>query len=84
MRRIASWIVVRTILVADAALLVVAGFISLLWVAPPGGVLAAAGMWIVAGGLIGLVPLTDPYRAEERYWRRREGDDDAEEIEPIP
>ena len=71
MRHFAGWIVVRTILVADAVLLVVCGFMALVWVAPPGGILAAAAMWGVAGGLFGLLPLTDPYRAEQR-WRRKQ------------
>jgi hypothetical protein len=71
MRHFAGWIVVRTILVADAVLVIVCGFISLIWVAAPGGVIAAAALWMLAGGLIALLPLTDPYRAEER-WRRKQ------------
>ena len=71
MRHFAGWIVLRTILVADAVLVFACGFISLVWVAPPGGVLVAGGLWLVAGGLVGLLPLTDPYRAEQRWRRRR-------------
>ena len=70
MRHFAGWIVVRTILVADVALLVVAGFMSLLWVSRPAGFIAAGVMWLVAGGLLGLLPLTDRYRAEERWYRK--------------
>ena len=70
MRRVAGWIVVRTILVAEVALLVTAGFISLIWVSQPAGTLAAAAMWLAAGGLTGLLPLTDPYRVEQRRLRR--------------
>jgi hypothetical protein len=71
MRHFAGWIVVRTMLLADAVLITVCGFIALIWVTAPGGVLAAAGLWLLAGGLLGLLPLTDPYRAEER-WRRKQ------------
>jgi hypothetical protein len=71
MRHFAGWIVVRTILVADVVLLVAIGFISLLWVAAPAGALAAAALWLGAGGLLGLLPLTDPYRVEARRLRRR-------------
>jgi hypothetical protein len=70
-RNPAGWIVVRTILVADVVLLVVAGFIALLWVSPPAGPLAAGGIWIAAGGLLGLLPWTDPHRVEERRFYRR-------------
>ncbi len=44
MRLFAGWIVFRTILLADAVLVLVCGFVSLLWVAPPRGILAAAGL----------------------------------------
>jgi len=70
LRHFAGWIVVRTILVADVALLVVAGFMALLWVARPAGFVAAAVMWLVAGGLLGLLPLTDRYRVEARWYRK--------------
>ena len=70
MRRMAGWIVLRTMLVADVGLLVVAGFISLIWVSQPAGTLGAAGIWLLAGGLIGLLPLTDPYRVERRRNRK--------------
>jgi hypothetical protein len=69
-RHLAGWIVVRTILVADVTLLVAAGFISLVWVSAPAGILAAGAMWIGAGCLAGLMPLTDPYRIERRRLRR--------------
>jgi hypothetical protein len=71
MRHLAGWIVVRTILVADVALLIVSGFICLVWVAAPGGILVAAALWMIAGGLLGLLPYTDPYRDEQRQQRRR-------------
>ena len=70
MRGFAGWIVVRTILIADVMLLVTGGFISALWVSRPAGILAAGGMWVLAGGLLGLLPLTDPYRVEQRRLRR--------------
>jgi hypothetical protein len=70
-RHFAGWIVVRTILVADVGVLIVCGFISLIWVAAPSGVVWAAVVWLVAGALLGLLPFTDPYRAQERRWRRR-------------
>jgi hypothetical protein len=71
LRHVASWIVVRAILVADTALLVVGGFAALLWVARPAGFIAAGAMWLAAGGLLGLLPLTDPDRAEQRLDRKR-------------
>ena len=71
MRHFAGWIVVRSILVADVVLLVVSGFIALLWVAAPGGVLIAATLWLLAGGVLALLPYTDPYRVEERWLRKR-------------
>jgi hypothetical protein len=71
MRHFAGWIVLRTILVADAVVVVVCGFIALIWVAAPDGVYAAAGLWLLGGILIGLLPLTDPYRAEERWLRKQ-------------
>jgi hypothetical protein len=70
MRHYAGWIVVRTILVADVGLLVLSGFISLIWVAEPGGILVAAALWLLSGGLLGLLPLTDPYRVEQRRLRK--------------
>jgi hypothetical protein len=71
MRHLGSWIVVRTILVADVALLVVVGFIALVWVSPPDGFFVAVAIWLAAGGLLSLLPFTDPYRAEARRRRRR-------------
>ena len=70
MRGFAGWIVVRTILIADVMLLVTGGFISVIWVSRPAGVLAAGGMWLLAGVLLALLPLTDPYRVEQRRIRR--------------
>jgi hypothetical protein len=70
-RHFAGWIVIRTIMVADAVLLVVSGFIALLWVAAPAGDLVAATLWLLAGGVLGLLPYTDPYRAEARWLRKR-------------
>jgi hypothetical protein len=69
MRHFAGWIILRTILVADVVLLIVVGFIALIWVARPAGLFAAAAVWLVAGGLLGLLPLTDRYRAERRWYR---------------
>jgi hypothetical protein len=71
MRNFAGWIVVRTMLVADVALLAASGVISLIYVAAPGGVIFAAGMWLLSGGLLGLLPLTDRYRVERRRLHRR-------------
>jgi hypothetical protein len=80
MKGLAGWIVVRTLLLADAALLVVAGFISLLWVQRPGGPMIAGGMWLGAGLLLGLLPLTDPYRVQARRYRR---DRDRVPVQPL-
>lgn len=70
MRGFAGWIVVRTVLIADVMMLATGGVISLIWVSRPAGILAAAGMWLLAGGLLGLLPLTDPYRVQQRRARK--------------
>jgi hypothetical protein len=59
-------LVVRFLLVANALVLVEVGFLSLLFVDRPNGVVVAALVWFAAGCLFGCVPLTDPYRAERR------------------
>ena len=75
MRGMGGWIVVRTILVTDTILLVLIGFMALLWVAAPAGPAVAVGTWLGAGGLLGLLPLTDPYKVQERRRRRYQSSD---------
>jgi hypothetical protein len=43
------------------------------WVSPPAGIIAAGVMWLAAGGLLALLPLTDPRRVEERWYRKHHG-----------
>jgi hypothetical protein len=64
-----GWIVVRTILVMDVLIVVVVGFLALIWVSYPAGPLVALASWLGAGGLLGLLPLTDPYRVQARRLR---------------
>ena len=65
-----GWIVVRTILVADVGLLLAVGFVCAVWVSQPAGAIGAIGSWLGAGLLLGLLPMTDPYRVQARRQRR--------------
>jgi hypothetical protein len=69
---VASLLVVRYLLISNGLLLVAVGFVSLLYVDRPAGILLAGGFWLFAGLLFGTVPLTDPYR-HERIERRTRG-----------
>ena len=71
MRGMRGWIVVRAILVMDVIILLTVGFICLIWVTSPPGPIVASAFWMGAGGLLGLLPLTDPYHVEARRRRRR-------------
>ncbi len=68
---LASLLVVRYLLVSNGLLVIAVGFVCLLYVERPAGVLFAAGFWLLAGLLFGAVPLTDPYRHEQVRARRR-------------
>ena len=57
------------LLVANAVLLAAVAFIAWRYVDRPAGLLIAVGALCGSGGLIGCVPLTDPYRDEQRRWR---------------
>jgi hypothetical protein len=70
-RSLASLLVVRFLLIANAAVLVAVGFLSLAFVDRPVGVVIGAISWCTSGCLIGCVPLTDPYRRERRDAKRR-------------
>jgi hypothetical protein len=59
------------LLVSNGCLVTAVGFISLLYVERPAGLLVAAAAWLVAGALFGAVPFTDPYRNEHRGQRKR-------------
>ena len=58
----------RLLLVSNGLVLTAVGGISLAFVEHPAGVIGAAGCWISAAVLFGLLPLTDPYR-EPRHRR---------------
>ena len=66
MRRLGTLLVVRVLVVANTIVLLVVGGLSLAYVERPAGVLGAAVCWALAGCLIGLLPLTDPYRVSRR------------------
>jgi hypothetical protein len=57
-------IVLRTLVVADGVLLAVLGGLAFVYVQHPSGIYVAAGLWIAAGIVFGLLPLTDPYRRD--------------------
>ena len=66
MRRLGTLLVLRVLLVSNTLILVAVGGLSLAYVDRPAGVIGAALCWVVAGGLLGLLPLTDPYRVPRR------------------
>ncbi len=66
MRRLGALFVLRLLLVSNAVVLTAVGGISLAFVERPAGVIAAAGCWVAAGCLLGLVPRTNPYRVARR------------------
>ncbi len=68
---VASLLVVRYLLISNGLLLIAVGFVSLLYVERPAGILLGAGFWLIAGLLFGGVPRTDPYRHERVPRRRR-------------
>ena len=59
-----SSVVPRMLLFADGVLLTAIGFVALRYVDRPAGVYLAAGLWLAAAFLFGLLPLTDPYRRD--------------------
>lgn len=69
MRGMGGWIVVRTILIADVVVLLAVGFVCVRWVSQPAGPVGAVLCWLGAGALVGLLPLTDPYRVQARRAR---------------
>lgn len=56
--------VMRILLVSNAVTLTVVGFLSLLYVERPAGIVGAAALWLFAGGLLGCVPYTNPHRGD--------------------
>jgi hypothetical protein len=61
-RRIGVLFVLRLLLVSNAIVVIAVGGLCLAYVERPAGVIGAAGCWVFAGCLLGLVPRTDPYR----------------------
>jgi hypothetical protein len=73
MRRIRALLVLRLLLVANGVVVSAVGAMCLAFVERPAGVIFAAGAWLLAGGLFGLVPFTDPYRPVRRSRPRDDG-----------
>ena len=61
-----SLLVLRVLLLADAAVLFVVGGMAVAFVERPAGLVAAGCAWLLAGALLACLPLTDPYRHERR------------------
>jgi hypothetical protein len=62
----ASLNVIRIVLVSDALLMGVLGALAAAFVDHPAGWFLAGGAWTVALVMFACLPLTDPYRYEER------------------
>ena len=62
-------LVLRLLLVSNAVVLAAVGGIAVAFVERPAGVIAAGCCWVGAGCLLGLLPLTDPYRVPRRSRR---------------
>jgi hypothetical protein len=54
--------VLRLLVVSNAVVVTAVGGLSFAYVERPAGQIGAALCWVFAGGLLGLLPLTDPYR----------------------
>jgi hypothetical protein len=61
MRRLRTLLVLRLLLVANVVIITTVGGLWLAFVDGQAGPIGAALCWLVAGGLLGLLPLTDPY-----------------------
>jgi hypothetical protein len=62
MRRLRTLLVLRLLLVANVVIIATVGGLWLAFVDGSAGPVGAALCWLAAGGLLGLLPLTDPYR----------------------
>jgi hypothetical protein len=62
--------VLRLLVVANAIVVAAVGGLSLAYVERPAGTIGAGLCWAFAGGLLGLLPLTDPYRVPRPRHRR--------------
>jgi hypothetical protein len=65
-RSATSLMVIRLLLVSNGILVSIVGLLCLLYVDRPSGLVLAGLAWAFAGVLFACVPLTDPYRREER------------------
>jgi hypothetical protein len=65
-RRLRTLMVLRLLVVANSVVVTAVGGLALAYVDRPAGVLIGAGCWVLAGCLLGLLPLTDPYREPRR------------------
>jgi hypothetical protein len=61
MRRLRTLLVLRLLLVANVVIITTVGGLWLAFVDGEAGPIGAALCWLVAGSLLGLLPLTDPY-----------------------
>jgi hypothetical protein len=66
MRRLGGLLALRVLIMANAIVVTAVGALSLAFVERPAGAIGAALCWLLAGGLLGLLPLTDPYRIPRR------------------
>jgi len=62
MRRLRTLLVLRLLLVANVVIITTVGGLWFAFVDGSAGPIGAALCWLAAGGLLGLLPLTDPYR----------------------
>jgi len=60
--------VLRLLIVANFIVLAAVGALCLVFVAHPAGILIGLIVWGVAGGLLGLVPYTNPRRGQRGRW----------------
>ncbi|HSS10700.1 MAG TPA: hypothetical protein VLL25_12495 [Acidimicrobiales bacterium] len=69
MRRLRTLLVLRLLLVANVVLVTTVGGLWLAFVDGRAGPIGAALCWLLAGGLLGLLPLTDPYHVPRSHRR---------------
>ena len=73
MRRLRTLMVLRLLIVSNAVVVTAVGGLALAFVDRPAGAFIAAGCWVFAGCLLGLLPLTDPYRETGGMRDKRSG-----------
>jgi len=66
-RRLRTLLVLRLLLVSNAVIITTVGGLCLAFVDGRAGAIGAVLCWLVAGGLLGLLPLTDPYHVPRSH-----------------